>query len=486
MVGQTIGREVLSEVPLEVIDPPADTQMSASITESESSFLPPALPNTASGTDDALGADGMKVEDDFPEMTEEDIDAQLKELQERSTKQPLVDRLRLGTNDMANEVVDTAGRETIRQRYPDGRTHVLRQVAQDAAGNYYKDGAWRAFNRNGDVVAEGQFKRDQMTGQWRRYHNAQSGGLFSTAPFNKYKGRFLSVANFDAGKLDGMWTIYDQQNQKAFEVPYTKGKRNGTATWWYPSASKMREATFRDGLLDGEVREWDEQNKLTRREEFIKGQRVVRNVSLYRPDRPREEQFYLDAKLKLDGEDQWWEARPAAFESSGQRVQHGPIRRWFENGQPKMQGQYQNDQRVGKFVWWHANGGRKLLAYYRDGQKTDSWTWWHANGMKSIQGEYEADQAVGLWTWWDEKGRIKRQEDFTKRKRQQAGATGELSEPTRSSERADVSESATRDAIPANPATLDGQSVGEFEEESDGEGLIPLLLDDSELEEIGP
>jgi hypothetical protein len=106
--------------------------------------------------------------------------------------------------------------------------------------------------------------------------------------------------------------------------------------------------------------------------------------------------------------------------------------------------------------------------------------------MKSIQGEYEADQAVGLWTWWDEKGRIKRQEDFTKRKRQQAGATGELSEPTRSSERADVSESATRDAIPANPATLDGQSVGEFEEESDGEGLIPLLLDDSELEEIGP
>ena len=305
-------------------------------------------------------------------------------------------------------------------------------MAQDAAGNYYNDGAWRVYSRGGDVIAEGQFKKNKMVGQWRRYHSSSSGGLFSTAPFNKYEGRFLSVAQFENGKLNGTWTIYDQNNQKVFEVTYSKGKRDGVAIWWFPTATKMREASFDKGLLDGKVLEWDEQGKLTRRDEFIRGQRVVRQVSRYRPNRPSEEQFYLDSKMVLDGEDQWWEAKPAPFSTVGQKIQQGPIRRWYENGQPKMRGQYNDDQRVGTFKWWHSNGGQKLEAAYKKGQKSDMWTWWHENGMKSIQGEYESNQAIGVWTWWDEDGNVTRQENFDKRNREEDNSMGELTEPSSS------------------------------------------------------
>ena len=158
-----------------------------------------------------------------------------------------------GGSDLTEEVdfpTDDSGRETIRQRYPDGKNHILRQVAQDAAGNYYNDGAWRVYSRGGDVIAEGQFKKNKMVGQWRRYHSSSSGGLFSTAPFNKYEGRFLSVAQFENGKLNGTWTIYDQNNQKVFEVGYSKGQRDGVAIWFYPTATKMREASFDKGLLE--------------------------------------------------------------------------------------------------------------------------------------------------------------------------------------------------------------------------------------------
>ena len=440
--------------------------------EPEASFLPPAT-----AVDDIEFQENRSIDD----LTNEEFESRLRQLQGNvdDSPEPLIETL----SEDANFGDDQPGRETIRQRYPDGKIHVLRQVGQDAAGNYYNDGAWRVYSRGGDVIAEGQFERNQMVGQWRRYHSAGSGGLFSTAPFNEYKGRFLSVAQFAKGKLDGVWTIYDQNNQKVFEVRYSKGERDGVATWWYPTATKMREATFDNGLLDGKVVEWDDQGKLTRRDEYIRGQRVVRQVSRYRPNRPSEEQFFLDGKLELEGEDQWWEAKPSAFSNSGQRTQHGPIRRWYENGQPKMRGQYDKDQRVGTFTWWHLNGGRKLVATYDKGQKSGSWTWWHDNGMKSIQGEYKDNKAVGVWTWWDENGKVARQEDFDKINRGQEGSLGELTAPTSKGKGRDQDESSDQDStIVQAPVDDDADQA----DSSSADSSIPLLLDTDGLEEIDP
>ena len=437
-------------------------------------------------SDDQRQTSDFGTDRNIDDLSDEEFESRLRAIQriEDDSRVPILESLDDGSSLIAEPdfPTDQSGRETIRQRYPDGKPHVLRQVAQDAAGNYFNDGAWRVYSRGGDVIAEGQFEKNKMVGQWRRYHSPGSGGLFSTAPFNKYEGRFLSVAQFRNGKLDGAWTIYDQNNQKVFEVGYSKGKRDGGATWWYPTATKMREATFNKGLLDGKVLEWDEQGKLTRRDEFIRGQRVVRVVSRYRPNRPSEEQYYLDSKMVLEGEDVWWEAKPAAFSTVGQKIQQGPIRRWFENGQPKMQGQYDKDQRVGRFTWWHTNGGRKLEATYEKGKKVGMWTWWHENGMKSIQGEYENNQAIGVWTWWDEEGTVSRQENFDKRNREQNGSTGELTDPN------DAKSSRRRSDDSDSPSSIMEDSTEDDsqrnDESSDSDSQIPLLLDTDGLEAI--
>lgn len=453
-----------ADIPVEQSEPTESIDSN----EPSTSFLPPPA---------SLDDRELRTDRNLDDLTDEEFESRLLKMQgnDDDSDEPFIESF----PEESNFGSDKPGRETIRQRYPDGKTHVLRQVAQDATGNYYNDGSWRVYSRGGDVIAEGQFERNQMVGQWRRYHNARSGGLFSTAPFKEYEGRFLSVAQFKKGKLDGMWTIYDQNNQKVFEVRYSQGKRDGVATWWFPTATKMRETTFDDGLLNGKVLEWDDQGKLTRRDEFIRGQRVVRQVSRYRPNRPSEEQYYLDGKLVLDGEDRWWEAKPAAFSTSGQRTQHGPIRRWYENGQPKMQGQYEKDHRVGKFTWWHTNGGRKLEAGYEKGQKSGMWTWWHENGMKSIQGEYEADKAVGVWTWWDEDGEVARQEDFDKLSRDRDGSRGELTEPNR-----DQNDVSNGDSTTVKAPFDDDKDEADSSDDSDSQ--IPLLLDTDGLEEIDP
>ena len=308
------------------------------------------------------------------------------------------------------------GPEIIRQRYPDGKVQLMKQVAQDAEGNYFNHGDWKLFNRRGQILAEGRFSDGRMQGVWQRWHPAGSGGIFTTEPFNQFKGPFLSTANFTDGELNGDWKLTDHFEREIFTIPYRNGQRHGTATWWHPNGSKMREVVFVDGIIDGALREYDENNKLVRYDEFIEGKKIVRQTSFYRPKQKQDENFYLDGKLVMNGKDDWWEASPAAYQFTGTRTQHGPTFSWHNNGQPKMKGQYRNGLRLGQFTWWHSNGQKALQGAYNDeGSKVATWTWWHPNGIKSIQGNYTDDNPAGEWTWWDESGRVTNRENMDNR-----------------------------------------------------------------------
>jgi antitoxin component YwqK of YwqJK toxin-antitoxin module len=249
--------------------------------------------------------------------------------------------------------------------------------------------------------------------------------MFSSEPFTRFEGPFISTATFSQGKLDGVWIISDRNTRKILEVPYRQGKRHGPATWYYPNSERRRMVNFRNGLLDGPLMEWDEQNRIVRNDEYINGQKVVRVTTFFAPQQKRSETYYLEGKLVLEGEDSWWDGEPTEYVIDGIRVQHGPTVAWHANGQRKMAGQYRDDERIGLFVWWHENGTRALAGRYEDGFKVGTWTWWHANGMKLIEGEYEDDLAIGEWIWWKKDGDIEFREDFG----QGRDSTGDLPDP---------------------------------------------------------
>ena len=307
-----------------------------------------------------------------------------------------------------------SGIEIIRQRYPDGKVQIERQVAQDNSGNYYNDGFWKLYNRSGQILAEGQFVKGIMNGFWKRWHPANGGGIFSTYPYNQFQGPFLSTTTFNNGKLEGVWTIHDRQKRKIFEIPYQDGKRHGTAAWFNPQGTRVREVTFYQGLIDGSLKEWNSQQKLVKHDEFISGKKILRHTTFYRPQQRESENYYLEPRLELNGTDDWWTAKPADYQPVGSRIQHGPAFAWHDNNQMKMKGRYNQGKRVGEFVWWHANGQKQLVGSYADdGLKSGTWIWWHDNGQKSIEGRYENDIPVGRWTWWEENGSIQDQKDVS-------------------------------------------------------------------------
>lgn len=309
---------------------------------------------------------------------------------------------------------DRDGRsDKIIQRFPNGKKRIVRTVAQDKNGNFTNHGPWEAFDQKGNSVAAGVFTRGVLNGQWRRQHSKTEGGLFATKPFNQYQGPYLSVANFKSGKLNGQWTIYDRFRSKIFEITYVKGVRNGTATWWHPNRAKMREATFKDGLLDGEILGWDDAEKVTRREKYVEGRRISRHVTFYRPERPKQEEHFLDSKLEPAGEDSWWDAKPTPYLPRGSKVKNGGAAQWYENGQLKHQGQFKEGEPVGRFVWWHANGNKSTQGVYVDGKKARIWTWWHENGMKKTEGTYQDNQPAGIWRAWHNDGSLRNEVDFS-------------------------------------------------------------------------
>jgi antitoxin component YwqK of YwqJK toxin-antitoxin module len=306
----------------------------------------------------------------------------------------------------SKRTIETSGRvEVVKQHYPDGKVQIEREVTQDLEGNYFNHGYWRLFGPSGQTLADGVFQHGLMEGPWSRWHPAQPEGLFKLRPFNLFRGPFLSTATFVGGKLDGVWQITDSSQRKIMEVAYRNGKRHGLSAWYYPDSSRMREQYFNDGMLDGTLTEWDERGRETRRDEYVKGRRVVTETANYRPQQKKSEITYLDPLTELAGPDDWWEATPAAFKSIGRKVEHGSCGTWYENGQPQMQGQYDNGKRFGNWTWWHANGMKQLSGRFEADKKVGQWIWWHANGQKAIEGNYQADQAAGVWNWWDEKGR---------------------------------------------------------------------------------
>ena len=309
------------------------------------------------------------------------------------------------------ETVDMSGTEIIRQRYPDGKIQVMRSVMQDEEGNYFNHGPWRLFNKQSQVLAEGQFVKGYMEGSWQRWHNPTKDSMFASKPFSDYTGPFLSVAFFKEGKLDGTWGVLDPQRRKIFELGYRNGKRNGTALWWFPNGMKMRQMGFKDGVLHGELVEWDQQGKIVRRERFVDGKQVIVKRTEWSRNQRKSEEFFLGPTMEVKGTDDWWNAKPAGYSKTGSQIQHGSVLQWYQNGQPKKRGRFDKGSRTGTFVWWYSNGQKKASGAFANDERTGNWVFWHENGMKSIAGAYKEGKPIGKWRWWDKEGKLVREAD---------------------------------------------------------------------------
>ncbi len=305
--------------------------------------------------------------------------------------------------------------ETIKERFPDGKVRIEREVTQDSAGNYLNHGTWKMWDQAGRVVAQGQYRYGNRTGTWIRwYRSVSEAPLLRAAPYKDFAGPFVSQATFENDKLNGFWTIYDGKLRKISQWRFVDGRRHGISNWWHANGRKMREIEFRDGDVDGHLIEWAPEGSVLKRESHQAGRKLAQKTTFHTGGKQKKsEGMYLFAKDSEKTPDDWWNCKLAETVKAGADERHGPWTSWHSNGQRQLEGTYDHDVHVGLFTWWHSNGQKQLEGRYFQGKQDGHWVWWYDNGQKSIQGEYAKGNPTGRWTWWAEDGRVAQSADLS-------------------------------------------------------------------------
>lgn len=307
------------------------------------------------------------------------------------------------------------GIETFRERFPDGKLRVERQVKQDDSFNYINHGSFRQWDIHGNLRIEGQYDAGKATGTWARWHTAEENRVLKVEPFSRFTGPFLSEATFVNGELSGAWTIKDRQGRAAFEAQFVAGLREGQLIWFFPNGSQQRVVEYRGGLVDGTDKEFNEQGEELRSTVYFQGRRRSLEKTTFVSTARKSEASYLHPQLALETPDDWWTMTFAGYRAKeGSPVQHGKSIGWHESGQMRFYGQYEFGKPVGDFNWWLENGQRSIKGSYDDqGRQNGTWYWWHENGFKSIEGHYVDGKAVGRWMWWNTNGQLANAKDLT-------------------------------------------------------------------------
>ena len=306
--------------------------------------------------------------------------------------------------------------EVVRERYPDGKVRIERQVTLNNDGNYVNHGAWKQFTTDGEVIAEGQYNFGQRNGMWTRWVGPKDVPLLSEVPFKSFKAPFMSQANFVEGKMDGEWTITDANDRKVMQVSLKAGDRQGPTTIYMPNGKVFHQMSYDRGTPVGDLMEVNPKTgELAKAATYENGRKVTTKTEQFAHSKQLKSEInYLDAKSVEKAPDDFWTTSLAKFASEGKDLRHGSAKTWYSNGQLEQQGRVRTIRRP---------------ATLRSGMRTVRFRRLVLTAMTSPKGTgygitrmvrnqlWAPTRRVSLWatarSWWDEQGKLTKQQAYT-------------------------------------------------------------------------
>lgn len=115
--------------------------------------------------------------------------------------------------------------------------------------------------------------------------------------------------------------------------------------------------------------------------------------------------YYIDGQIQMSG----------IYKSKRFKKKQGHFVYFFENGQKKSEGDYNNDHNIGSWTAWHETGELHLEAQYDNkGYRTGYWKCWYSSGVLDYEGEYINDEKEKGWLWYFENGQMSSKEIYSK------------------------------------------------------------------------
>lgn len=193
------------------------------------------------------------------------------------------------------------------------------------------------------------------------------------------------------GEKHGLIHTYFANGVLQTAAEYSKGVRNGWYLQCETNGVVLKEEHYRNGLLDGEVREYY----------TAKGVRIVKSVYSYMEGRYHGVCSEYNDMGKLVSQAKYKEG-----------IKDGVSKWYFQNGNLAMEQNYSNGALDGIQKVYAQDG--KLLSdgSFSDNKKSGLWKEYYPNGLLKEEGHYLDDAKTGEWTYYNEDGSFDRTESY--------------------------------------------------------------------------
>ena len=157
------------------------------------------------------------------------------------------------------------------------------------------------------------------------------------------------------GVLEGLWTRWYGNGQKAEEGLYKNGKRSGNWNAWYKNVKKKYTSQYLAGKRSGTYREWNSRGKKIKEIDYSDGTRIREYIVV------KDDNGFMEINKVYGTLDGSWI-------------------RWYAEGKKEEDGEYKGGMKIGTWSrynmtgvvveeWNYDNNGRNLceITYYNNG-----------------------------------------------------------------------------------------------------------------------
>lgn len=226
------------------------------------------------------------------------------------------------------------------------------------------------------------------------------------------------------GRMEGLWRFQNPKTNVLVQtITFRQGKREGVTVSYYPNSSKQIEAEYRSNRLNGFYKEYDRTGAL--KTEMVFNDSI--KVGPYREFYGREGQpdYGNPKQVKVEGQfvngnrhGKWVTLYNTGDLAVVQTYQNGKVEgphiEYSQDGEIILQVNYKNDLPHGQFTGFAFGGIVEETGEYENGRKIGKWLTYFP-GTKTIESEkfYDAlGNKTGEWKFYYENKRVARIENY--------------------------------------------------------------------------
>jgi len=309
---------------------------------------------------------------------------------------------------------------------------------------------------SGNKSSEGFFKNDKPYGYWSNFYESgqissngkwNEKGLDSIWTFYNKNGNILLSISYERNLKNGLYTVYDSTQAISFLGQYINDTLQG-AFKRFKKGILIEEGLYKNGLINGKFKEFDENGDITSLSDFKNGvesdgidiNRTVDGKKSGLWQKFDKDGNLIQQEIYLNGQLVTNEGKcgaPFNFEKTyfinGQLKSQYIIQEGYKNGiqtnydalgNKLASYSYKNDTLLAKgwltsegvkdslWEYYNVNNTPAYEGSYKEGKKEGLWIYYFDDGNVEQKGKYRENLPNGEWLWYYPNGQLRRQENF--------------------------------------------------------------------------